>query len=255
MKAPTTPLFEIEGLRKAFGGLVVADDIALRLGAGDRVALIGPNGAGKTTFVNLVTGALSPSAGRVRLSGRDITHATDVERVRLGLVRTFQVSRLFRDMTMREHVWLAIRQRDGEVGLFSRGRPAAAVAEEADTLLEPLGLLPEADQLARAVAYGHQRLLELAIAMALKPKVLLLDEPAAGVPHAEVARIVGAIDRLPAELGVLMIEHDMDLVFRFARRVVVLASGGVICEGTPAEVAADARVRAVYLGSYAHDRR
>jgi branched-chain amino acid transport system ATP-binding protein len=251
-----TELLRVENLSMAFGGLAVSRDISLRMAAGDRIALIGPNGAGKTTFVNLVTGALRPTAGRVVLSGEDVTRLGVVERVRRGLVRTFQVTRLFRDLTVAENVSLAILQRRGRTGqVFAQVRRIAEVADEAASLLAALGLAAVAGRPVKEIAYGQQRLVEIAIALALEPKVLLLDEPAAGVPQDEAPRILEALDRLPAAIAVLMIEHDMDLVFRFAKRVVVLAAGQVIFEGSPAEVASDPRVREAYLGSYAHGRR
>ena len=246
-------LLRVEGLSRSFGGLVVASDISIRLAAGDRVALIGPNGAGKATFINLVTGALRPSAGRILLAGEDVTDASDVARVRRGLVRSFQVTRLFGDMTACEHVALAILQRERQTHrIFSDVWAIGSVAEEAQALLDELGISAVGELRVREIAYGQQRLLELAVAVALRPKVLLLDEPAAGVPQSEAPRILEVLEALPAGIAVLMIEHDMDLVFRFARRVAVLAGGRLIFEGTPAEVAADSRVREAYLGSYAH---
>ena len=251
-----TELLRVEGLSRSFGGLVVASDISLSLKARERVALIGPNGAGKTTFVDLVSGALRPSAGRVFLAGEDVTGVADVERVRRGLVRSFQVTRLFGDMSVREHVALAILRRERRTGrIFADPWKLPGVEDETADILEGLGIGPVAARKAREIAYGQQRLLEIAIALALRPKVLLLDEPAAGVPHGEAPRIFQALDRLPPEIAVLMIEHDMDLVFRFAARIVVLAAGRIIFEGTPAQVAADPRVREAYLGRYAHDRR
>jgi branched-chain amino acid transport system ATP-binding protein len=251
-----TGLLKVENLSRSFGGLVVASNISLVLGRGDRVGLIGPNGAGKTTFVNLVSGQIAPSAGRIRLAGVDVTRMSSVQRVRLGLVRTFQVSRVFRDMTVRDHVALAILQREGMGGrLLADPWAIKPVAEEVPALLDDLGLAPVASERVGEIAYGQQRLLELAIALALKPKVLLLDEPAAGVPQGESFRIVRALERLPADIAVLMIEHDIDLVFRFVRSVVVLAGGRIICEGTPADVGVDPRVREVYLGSFAHAQR
>jgi len=251
-----TELLRVEGLSLAFGGLKVAQDISLALGPGDRVALIGPNGAGKTTLVNLMTGALTPSAGRVHLAGADVTRLSMAERVRRGLVRTFQVSRLFRDMTAAENVALAILQRRRRTGdLLSPVRRMREVAAESAELLAVLGIAGIAERRVGEIAYGQQRLLEIAMALALEPRVLLLDEPGAGVPHDETPRILEAIGRLPRDIAVLMIEHDMDLVFRFARRVVVLAAGRIVFEGAPDEVAADPRVREAYLGSYAHARR
>lgn len=249
-------LFLVENLTKSFGGLAVSRDISLSLAAGERVALIGPNGAGKTTFVNLVTGQLQPSAGRVVLDGEDVTQLGAVRRVRKGLVRTFQVTRLFSELTPEEHVTLTVLQREGKASrILSRFRGNSAVADEVRDILGALGLTEVARRKVGQIAYGQQRLLEIAIALALRPKVLLLDEPAAGVPSADTPRIEQALERLPSSLAVLMIEHDMDLVFRFARRVVVMAAGEIIFEGAPSEVAADLKVREAYLENYAHARR
>lgn len=247
-----SPVFEVAGLRKAFGGLNVTDNVSLALAPGDRVALIGPNGAGKTTFVNLVTGNLRPDAGEVRLGGQTVTRIGANGRVKLGLVRSFQVTRLFQDMTPAEHVALAVLQRRGQTGrMFGNYLAMPEVMAEVDGLLGTLGLSDLAGRRVREIGYGQQRLLEIAVAMALKPKVLLLDEPAAGVPQSDTGRIEQALAELPPDLAVLMIEHDMDLVFRFARRVIVLAAGRVIFDGSPAEVTRDAQVREAYLGSYA----
>jgi branched-chain amino acid transport system ATP-binding protein len=246
-------VFEVSHLKKAFGGLTVTNDVSLSMAPGDRVALIGPNGAGKTTFVNLVTGNLRPDSGVVKLSGEDVTKVDAIGRVRRGLVRSFQVTRLFLDMTSAEHVALAILQRSGRSGrMFGNFLNMRDVMAEAGHLLETLGLGALMHRKVREIAYGQQRLLEIAVAMALKPKVLLLDEPAAGVPQSDTARIEQALGELPADLAVLMIEHDMDLVFRFAKRVVVLAAGAIIFDGAPSDVTKDVRVREAYLGSYAN---
>jgi branched-chain amino acid transport system ATP-binding protein len=248
-----TPLLDIRSLRKTFGGLSVTNDVSLSLHPGDRVALIGPNGAGKTTFVNLVTGALKPDGGRVSLNGMDVTRLRPTERVKRGLVRSFQVTRLFKDMTPEEHIACAVLQRTGKAGrMFGRHDRMTDVMTEVRDILDFLQLNGIANVRVREIAYGQQRLLELAIALALRPRVLLLDEPAAGIPHAQTGLIEKALERLPADLAVLMIDHDMDLVFRFAKRVIVLAAGSVIFDGSPQAVAQDARVREAYLGSYAH---
>ena len=248
-------IFDVRNLKKTFGGLAVTNDVSLSMTPGDRVALIGPNGAGKTTFVNLVTGNILPNSGSVTLGGEDVTRRGPTERVRRGLVRSFQVTRLFSEMTPEEHVALAILQREGRSGrMFSSHRAMPEVMDEGHALLARLGIAQLARQRVSEIAYGQQRLLELALALALKPKVLLLDEPAAGVPQSDTARIEQAIADLPADLAVLMIEHDMDLVFRFARRVVVLAAGEIIFDGSPDAVTKDARVRQAYLGSYADAR-
>jgi len=244
-------IFEVRDLRKNFGGLAVSNDVSIAIAPGERIALIGPNGAGKTTFVNLVTGNLKPDSGHVFLADEDVTRLKAAERVRRGLVRSFQVTRLFHDMTPEEHVALAILQREGQAGrMFGHYSARPGVMEEVREILGQLGLAELSHVEVREIAYGQQRLLEIALALALRPKVLLLDEPAAGVPQSETARIEAALNRLPAELAVLMIDHDMDLVFRFARRVIVLAAGTVIFDGSPRDVTQDARVREAYLGSY-----
>jgi branched-chain amino acid transport system ATP-binding protein len=249
-------VFQVDNLSKAFGGLTVSRNISLTMNEGARLALIGPNGAGKTTFVNLVTGQLRPDAGTILLAGEDVTRVGSVRRVRKGLVRTFQVTRLFSDMTPEEHVTLTVLQREGRASRILGGfRNDSSVVGEVESLLGSLGLIEVARRKVAEIAYGQQRLLEIAIALALKPKVLLLDEPAAGVPQSETPRIEQALERLPPSLAVLMIEHDMDLVFRFAKHVVVLAAGEIIFEGLPAEVAANSKVREAYLGSYADARQ
>lgn len=246
-------VFDVFNLNKAFSGLTVTNDVSLSMAPGDRVALIGPNGAGKTTFVNLVTGNLRPDSGEVRLNGETVMKIDAIGRVRRGLVRSFQVTRLFQEMTPAEHVALAILQRDGRTGkMFGNFLSMPDVMDEASVLLTKLGLIDLMHRKVSEIAYGQQRLLEIAMALALKPKVLLLDEPAAGVPQSDTGRIEQALADLPADLAVLMIEHDMDLVFRFAKRVIVLAAGTIIFDGSPADVTKDAAVREAYLGSYAN---
>jgi branched-chain amino acid transport system ATP-binding protein len=244
---------ETRALSKNFGALTVANAIDFRLAVGARHALIGPNGAGKTSFVNLVTGALAPSSGQVLFGGQDVTRLTQAERVKRGLARTFQINQLFRGLSVLENVTLAVSERDGVAGNFFRAAgKRRVVIEEAYALLERLGIADEALRPVRELAYGRQRLVEIAVALGLDPKVLLLDEPAAGVPSGEAGTIVEVIERLGADIALLIIEHDMDLVFRLARRISVLVQGAILIEGTPQEIAADTRVREVYLGERAH---
>ena len=237
------------GLCKSFGALTVADNIDFALEPGARHALIGPNGAGKTTFVNLLTGRLAPSSGTIELGGADITHATQGERVRRGLGRTFQINTLFKNIPVVDNVALAIAERVGvATRVFGAAARQRAVVEEAMALLDSLALGPDARTHVAGLPYGKQRLVEIAIALGLKPSVLLLDEPAAGVPSVESHRIFEALEALPAQIAILIIEHDMDLVFRYAERITVLSQGAVLVEGTPAQIRADQRVRDVYLG-------
>ena len=244
---------ETRGLCKSFGALTVADDIDFRLEAGARHALIGPNGAGKTTFVNMLTGLLSPSSGRIVLGGEDITATGQAKRVKLGLGRTFQINALFRRLAVLDNVALAVAERRGVARRMLR---AASMHEdvraESMELLATLGLAEDAGIRILDLPYGKQRLVEIAIALGLKPDVLLLDEPAAGVPSLESHRILQVLDNLPEHIAILIIEHDMDLVFRFAQRITVLVQGEVLVEGPPEEIARDRRVHQVYLGEQHH---
>ena len=244
-----TALLQIESLDKHFGGLHVTRDVSLTLHAGDRLALIGPNGAGKTTLVNLISGVLAPSAGRVWLGGRDVTGWGQAARVRAGLARTFQLTTLAPLLPVQRQVEMALFEREGLTGRCWRsidGYPL--LAAEARALLASLGLGELAGLPSGRLAYGQQRLVELALALALRPKVLLLDEPMAGVPQGEGRRLLDALDTLPASLALLIIEHDMDLVFRLARRIVVLADGAVLADGSPEMIRNHPDVRTAYLG-------
>ena len=248
----SAPVLEIQRLSKYFGALNVVREVNLRLDRGARWALIGPNGAGKTTLINLITGVLRPSDGRVMLDGADITHLAQAARTRLGIARTFQINQLFRGLTVLENLCMTIGERDGECS--NLWRPAGAkrsVIDEALDHLDSLKLVEDALKLVRELPYGRQRLVEIAIALALRPRVLLLDEPAAGVPSSESHLILDVIAGLDPDIAVLIIEHDMDVVFRFAERITVMVSGAVLTEGTPEEILADERVRAVYLGQEA----
>jgi ABC-type branched-subunit amino acid transport system ATPase component len=243
---------ETVGLDKRFGGLHVTNAVSLRLEKGSRHALIGPNGAGKTTLINLLTGVLRPSAGRILLDGSDITAMAPERRVDLGLVRTFQINQLFPAMTPLETLGLAVSQRLGHGTRWwraaGRGPADRPVREEVAAILDRFDLADVMTEPTAALPYGKQRLLEIALAIACRPRVLLLDEPAAGVPEAEREGILAAVAALPGDVTVLLIEHDMDLVFRFADRISVLVAGALLTEGTVAEVANDPRVRKVYLG-------
>jgi ABC-type branched-subunit amino acid transport system ATPase component len=240
---------ETQALCCNFGALMAVQKIDFKLAAGARHALIGPNGAGKTTFINLLTGVLPPTQGRVLLGGRDITAKTQAERVKLGIARTFQINRLFRGLSVLENVCMAVAERVGAASsMFYPAGKRTDVIDESMHLLETLKLADTAPHRVSELPYGRQRLVELAITIGLKPEVLLLDEPAAGVPSAESHIILDAIERLPKDIAVLIIEHDMDVVFRFAKRVTVMVSGAIFAEGTPREIETNPQVRAVYLG-------
>jgi branched-chain amino acid transport system ATP-binding protein len=249
-----TVVLETRALSKRFGGLRATNNVSFQLERGARQALIGPNGAGKTTFVNLLTGVLPPSSGAVLLLGHDVTALPAEARVRRGLVRTFQINQLFGDLTPLETLALAIGERLGLGADWRRGVGAVGnVSAEVEQVAGRFGLVDVLERRTDTLPYGKQRLLEIAAAFACAPQVLLLDEPAAGVPEAERRDILDAIAALPPEVAVLLIEHDMDLVFSFARRISVLVDGALLVEGEPEAIARDARVRAVYLGGEAHD--
>ena len=243
-------MLETRGLCKNFGALEVAREVNFRLERGARHALIGPNGAGKTTFINLLTGVLPPSRGSVLLEGEDVTSLAQAKRVKRGIARTFQINQLFRGLTVQENVCIAVSERLGVGGSMLRAAGRRAdVLDEAARLIDMLKLGENAGRRIGELPYGRQRLVEIAIALGLQPRVLLLDEPAAGIPSAESHILLDAIATLPKDIAVLIIEHDMDLVFRFAERITVLVSGAVFAEGTPTEIAANREVRSVYLGT------
>ena len=247
----TTALATV-GLQKQFGGLRVTRDLSLKIEQGARHALIGPNGAGKTTVINLLTGVLRPNAGRILLEGRDITDLPVYKRVLRGLSRTFQINQLYSDLTPLETIGLAVSERLGRGGEWWRpmGARDDVNAEIAETLSR-FHLLDVMNEPTETLPYGKQRLLEIAVAIAAKPRVLLLDEPAAGVPEGERHDILAVVAALPRDVTVLLIEHDMDLVFSFADRISVLVNGALLVEGPPEAVAKDPQVKAVYLGEAA----
>jgi ABC-type branched-subunit amino acid transport system ATPase component len=248
-----TALLETRTLSRNFGALRATRDVNFTLEEGARHALIGPNGAGKTTFINLLTGLLAPSAGQVLFKGRDITNVEQAERVKLGIARTFQINRLFRGLSVLENVYMAIAERVGAASnMIMPAGLRRDVIDESMELLTQLKLADIAHKTIPELPYGRQRLVELAITLGLKPQALLLDEPAAGVPSAESHIILDAIDALPKSIGVLIIDHDMDLVFRFAKKITVMVRGTVFAEGTAKEIGANPDVRAVYLGQAAH---
>ena len=240
-------------LTKAFGGTTVVSNVDFEMKVGSRQALIGPNGAGKTTFINLLTGNLSPTNGRVWIAERDVTDLPVHRRVKSGLARTFQINSLLRELSLIEHVQLAVAERSGLGIRMLGGRSAKRKsAEEGYDILESLNLETTAMLPIAQLSYGRQRLVEIAIALALRPSVLLLDEPAAGVPPADSHAVFELIERLPSHVSVLFIEHDMKLVARFAQRISVLVAGRIVVEGTPSEIASNDYVREIYLGHRHH---
>ena len=248
------PVLEVIGLCKNFGALEVAHNIDFTLKRGARHALIGPNGAGKTTFINLITGVLAPSGGQILLNGQDITGLGQAERSRRGIARTFQINQLFRGLTVLENVALAIAERQGIAS--SMFRPLSSYSEITDEAMDLLGNFELSEDALRRIdelPYGRQRLVEIVIALGQRPSVLLLDEPAAGIPSSESQHILDAASALASDITVLIIEHDMEIVFSVADYITVLVSGAVLTEGEPEVIAADERVRAVYLGEANRD--
>ena len=244
-----TVALETRDLQKSFGGLKVTRDLSLRVEQGARHAQIGPNGAGKTTVINLLTGVLEPDSGRILLEGQDIADLAVHKRVLRGLSRTFQINQLYADLTPLETVGLAVSERLGRGGdWWRRMGTRSDVNEELADILSRFHLLDVKDEQTATLPYGKQRLLEIAVAIAARPRVLLLDEPAAGVPESERHDILAAVAALPRDVTVLLIEHDMDLVFSFADRISVLVNGAMLVEGPPEAVARDPQVKAVYLG-------
>jgi branched-chain amino acid transport system ATP-binding protein len=242
-------VLKTQGLIKRFGGITATDNVSLNVVRGARHALIGPNGAGKTTLINLMTGVLEPTEGRITLEGEDITQLAPHQRVRRGMVRTFQINQLFNTMTPLETLAMVVSQQRGLGGRWwqALGR-STAVTERCTQLLEQFHLTDAMNQRTEHLAYGKRRLLEIAIALACEPRVLLLDEPVAGVPAGEREELLQTVAALPADVSVLLIEHDMDLVFDFAKWITVLVNGAVLTEGTPDQIASDPQVKAVYLG-------
>jgi ABC-type branched-subunit amino acid transport system ATPase component len=248
-----TAMLETVGLEKRFGGIVASNNVSLEVEKGARHALIGPNGAGKTTLINLLTGVLRPTAGRILLDGKDITNLKSHARVKLGIARTFQINQLFGELTPLETIGLAVSERLGSGADWWRlvgSKPK--VVDEVVEILHTFRLADVMDEHTAILPYGKQRLLEIAVAVASRPRVLLLDEPAAGVPEEERHVILDIVAALPQDVTVLLIEHDMDVVFQFARRISVLVNGALFVEGPPEAIARDPRVKEVYLGEAAH---
>ena len=242
-------VLETVGLEKHFGGIAAVAGVSLKIEKGARHALIGPNGAGKTTVINLLTGVLRPTGGRIELEGRDITRLLPHQRVRLGMARTFQINQLFLDLTPLESIGLVVSERLGSgTDWWRLVGSKAAVTDEIAEIVERFRLADIMHEPTAILPYGKQRLLEIALAFACRPRLLLLDEPAAGVPEAERHELLATIAALPKDVTVLLIEHDMDLVFSFAERISVLVNGALFVDGAPDEVARDPRVKAVYLG-------
>jgi len=249
MSTETSTVLAAQGLVMKFGGITATNNVTLNLHKGARHALIGPNGAGKTTLINLLTGVLQPTSGKIVLEGQDITDLAPHQRVRRGMVRTFQINQLFDTLTPLETLAMVVSQHRGLGGKWWQSLGARSnVVERCEQLLEQFHLTSVMGQETRVMAYGKRRLLEIAIALACEPRVLLLDEPVAGVPAGEREELLQTVAALPADVSILLIEHDMDLVFSFAKRMTVLVNGTVLTEGDPEQIANDPQVKAVYLG-------
>jgi branched-chain amino acid transport system ATP-binding protein len=243
------PVLQVEALRKRFGGLLVTDDLTLDVMPGELHAIIGPNGAGKTTLINQISGLLASDAGRIRFAGRDITGLPAHARARLGLARSFQITSVLAGFSALENVALAVQARSGSSFWFA-GRAAGEndLNEPALAVLAELGLVELASAIAGELSYGERRALEFAIALAMQPRLLLLDEPMAGIGREESIRLLEVLRRLKGRVPIVLIEHDMETVFALADRISVLMYGRVLASGVPAQIRADPRVIAAYLG-------
>jgi branched-chain amino acid transport system ATP-binding protein len=246
-------LLEVRRLSRRFAAVDALKDVDFSVDAGEVHALIGPNGAGKTTFIHHVSGALQPDSGSVHFAGRDVTRQSMHQRVAAGMARSYQITNIFRGLSALDNVALAIQGRPDAGSSFRFWRPVRKerrLFEEARAFLEQLGLSEQATTTAGQLSHGEQRALELAMALATKPQLLLLDEPMAGTGPEESARMVELIEHLARHVTILLVEHDMDAVFRLADRISVLVNGQLICTGTPEEVRTDAGVRRAYLGDH-----
>jgi branched-chain amino acid transport system ATP-binding protein len=240
----------VEQLTKRFGGLLALSGVGLSIESGERRAIIGPNGAGKTTFFNLITGTLPPSSGRILLFGQDVTHMPTHHRARLGLARTFQITTLFPNLSVLDNVLLAVQSLDPARFVLHRSRTAYPhLLSRGRALLEQWGLAEQASTRVRALSYGEQRQVELILALAGAPKLLLLDEPTAGLSPAETATVSSMIKALSREMAILIIEHDMDVAFELADRITVLHQGRVLAEGSGEEIRKNPEVAEIYLGT------
>lgn len=248
MSTPSQDALQAVGLEKSYGAIKVTNGVSLCLRPGERHAVIGPNGAGKTTLVHLISGLVRPSQGTVLLNGEDVTHLSREHRVKLGLVRTFQINSLFPQLTVAENVALAVAAHSGMSASFRDVESVAPLSEATASMLDLCGLTSFATLPVAKLSYGKRRLVDIALALALHPKVLLLDEPAAGLSTAESRSVFAALDRLPADVAILLIEHDMDLVFNFAETITVLVEGRILVQGPPDEIRTNREVRDVYLG-------
>ena len=246
--APVTALLETKAISKRFGGLEAVSGVDLRLGRGEVRALIGPNGAGKTTLVSLISGRLSPTSGRVLFAGRDVTSLRAWDRVGLGIVYTFQITSIYRGFSVYDNVALAAQRRRLRTLSDWIALDRQAVAGDVEAALATVGLWALRDQPARSLAYGHQRLLEVAMALALRPELLILDEPSQGLAAAEIDGLCGLVRDIARAATVLVIEHNMAVVLELAGRVTVMDQGRIIAEGTPREIEAHAEVQKAYLG-------
>jgi branched-chain amino acid transport system ATP-binding protein len=244
-----TPVLEILNLVKSFGGLVATDHVSLDVRPGEIHALIGPNGAGKSTLINQICGELQPNSGTIHLAGRDVTRLPASARVALGLGRTFQITSLLEDWSVRQNLGLAIQAREGgNMRIFDRVTRRADIWDEADALLRETPLSARFDHRVADLAHGEKKQLELLMAMAMQPRILLLDEPMAGLGHAESQMMIEALQSSRGQIPMLLVEHDMEAVFALADRISVLVYGRVIASGTAEDIRANAEVREAYLG-------